>query len=84
VILGKSFFSRIPTLNHFSGGEGLTFWRRSCGKNFFVLLWSRDSNFVIFGGHLIKFWIFSLLPSRLFSVLFRTWRSVREVNADCL
>jgi hypothetical protein len=25
----------------------LIFWRRSFGKSFFVLLWSRDSNFVI-------------------------------------
>jgi hypothetical protein len=65
VILGKSSLSRVPTLNHFFGGEGLIFWRRSFGKSFFVLLWSRDSNFVIFGGRLIEFWIF---PSSLEAV----------------
>jgi hypothetical protein len=62
VILGKSSLFRVPTLSHFSGGEGLIFWWRSFGKSFFVLLWSRDSNFMIFGGRLIEFWIF---PSSL-------------------
>jgi hypothetical protein len=63
---GESFFSRVPTLNHFSGGEGLTFWRRSFGKSFFALLWSCDSNFVIFGGRLIEFWIFPFFPRGCF------------------
>jgi hypothetical protein len=65
VILGKSSLSRVLTLNHFYGGEGFIFWRRSFGKSFFVLLWSHDSNVVIFGGHLIEVWIF---PSSLEAV----------------
>jgi hypothetical protein len=36
---------------------------------------------MIFGGH-DRVLDFSLLPSRLFSVLIRTWRTVREVTVD--